>query len=69
LISLLLFSVLVLLINKLIFIEDFTPLLDRNTVSELGFSFMTDHLLILEGLGMLLLLALVGSTFLASKND
>ncbi|SOE23110.1 NADH dehydrogenase subunit J [Spirosomataceae bacterium TFI 002] len=69
LLSILLFSVLVVLINKLTFIEDFVPLLDRNTVSEIGFSFMTQHLLILEGLGILLLLALIGSTFLASKND
>lgn len=65
----LLFTVLLLLINKLIFIEEFQPLLDRNTVREIGYGFMTEYLLILEGLGVLLLLALVGSTFLASKND
>lgn len=69
LLSVLLCSVLVLLINKLIFIDGFSPALDRNTVTEIGYGFMTQYLLILEGIGVLLLLALIGSTFLASQND
>lgn len=66
--AVLLFTVLLLLINKLVFVDNFQPLLDRNTVREIGYGFMTQYLLILEGLGVLLLLALIGSTFLASKK-
>lgn len=47
----------------------FEPNLDVNTVRVLGMNLLTNYVLVLELLGLLLLMALIGSTFLAASND
>lgn len=63
------FSALLWLIKGSVFAGDFQPELNQNTVKLIGLNLMTRNLLILESLGILLLLALIGSTYLASKHD
>lgn len=47
----------------------FEPNLDVNTVRVLGMNLLTNYVLVLELLGLLLLMALIGATFLAASND
>lgn len=63
------FGLIVYLINKLEYSSTFAPDLSVNSVKVIGMSFLTNYLLVLEGLGVLLLIALIGSTLLASDYD
>lgn len=69
LMALLIFGLIAYLINTLEYSSTFAPDLSLNSVNIIGMSFLTDYLLVLEGLGVLLLIALIGSTLLASDYD
>lgn len=69
LLGLLLFVCLVFIQQSLGFGEPLSPNLDQDTVKVLGMSLLTEYILVLELLGLLLLIALMASTFLAAKND
>lgn len=66
LIACLLGGVLILLVSRLSFAGEVTGI--WLTVKSLGFSLMTTYVIILEVIGMLLLMALIGATYLA-KDD
>lgn len=59
------FTTLVLISGKLAFIGGE---ISNSTIKSLGFSLMTSYVLILEIIGMLLLMALIGATYIA-KNE
>lgn len=69
LLGLLVFICLIFIQQSLGLGEPMTPNLDQNTVEILGMSLITSHILVLELLGLLLLMALIASTFLSAKND
>lgn len=60
-------AVLILLSGKLVFIGNLNP--KYLGIKTLGFSLMSTHVLIIEIIGMLLLMALVGATFISKEDE